>query len=40
MRFLDIHNYYDALDCYCCLDILVAYGVGLRDICLLQRYWG
>ena len=37
--FLDIHNYYDALDRDCCLDILEACGVVPWSLFLLRRYW-
>ena len=37
--FLDINKSYDALDCDFCLDILEAYGVVPRSLCLLRHYW-
>ena len=37
--FLYLHKVYDSLDGKFCLDILEAYGLGLREIRLLRRYW-
>ena len=37
--FLDLHKSYDALDRYCCLDILSGYSVGTRMIRILRTYW-
>ena len=38
--FLNLHKYYDALDCYKCLEILVSYGLVPRALRLLWTYWG
>ena len=35
--FLDLHNAFDTLERDYCIDILEAYGVGLRAICLLLK---
>ena len=37
--FIDMQKFYVALGRYCCLDILMGYGVGPRTICLLHTYW-
>ena len=37
--FLDLHKAYNALDRSRCLGILEGYGVGPRDLRLLQLYW-
>ena len=37
--FLDLHNFYDTLDCGCFLDIIAACSVGHRSLRLLWRYW-
>ena len=37
--FLYLYKAYDALYRSRCLGILEGYGVGPRDLCLLQRYW-
>ena len=38
--FMDLQKVYGALDWDRCLEILVAYGVGLRVICILRMCWG
>ena len=38
--FLDLHKVYDALERDMCLVIIAAYGVGPRELRLLQKYWG
>ena len=37
--FVDLDKSYNALDRSRCMDILELYGVGPRDLLLLQRYW-
>ena len=37
--FLDLHKAYNTLDRSRCLGILEGYGVGPRDLLLLQQYW-
>ena len=34
-KFLDLHKACDSLDRNCCLNILAAYRIGLRALCLL-----
>ena len=38
--FLSLHKAYNALDRSRCLDILEGYGIGIRSLRLLRRYWG
>ena len=37
--FLHLKKAYSALDRPRCLEILEGYGVGIRDLLLLHRYW-
>ena len=36
---MDLHKTYETLDQDRCIEIIAAYGVGPRDIRLLQTYW-